>query len=547
MFNLNFKNPVVITLFVFILVLTHFSGTITGDEEKVFNFIDSFLRSNQTIITWLTNPLNDCEIWPKCHSSFLKHNFGWFFVNIFFLKISQYLFFFYQDFLSNRILIEICLSFINCLCFWLAFVILFKKYNKENGFALTLATIIIFVYGSYLNNLSAGGYIEAILILILSIRICFLEKKELKTYEIIFVSILDAILISLRFFYFWAVIIFLIINFINLKDKKQIKYILFFLIPIIILSVFYFLQGTITAKAYLNTNELKDINFLEYYFIKITRSFCEVSLIDIAKIYLNRLYLSFFSFSVGIVFIFPVIFLTFNSLKNKVFLFKLLILLGFIFAFSLEQNFYLPAGISGHRGLAPLLIIFFPEVLKGIKYLSLNNKRFIFMIVLSFLIILFTPSLYFRSTLAHYTIFTKNVYKNVETNNENNLVLGLEKNIPRCYKDESFSHSSIQMHPGIFGWKFLISRELKMNETTIDSKNGKKLISLDDFPPQTLFHRINHLIIYNFKNYENNILKKIFNQNTKLILIFKLIYYLSLLLLFACPVILFNYFFKKIR
>ena len=99
-----------ISFLFFFLVLTHFSGTIAGDEEKVFNFIDSFLRSNLQFIEWLNDPIKNCLVWEKCHLAFLKHNLSWFFFNFLFFKISEFIFIF-KDFLNDRILIELCLSF----------------------------------------------------------------------------------------------------------------------------------------------------------------------------------------------------------------------------------------------------------------------------------------------------------------------------------------------------------------------------------------------------------------------------------------------------
>ena len=93
MSSLKKIKPFVITFLFFLLVLTHFSGTVTGDEEKVYNFIDSFIRSESNFIIWLNNPIDNCEIWNKCHSAFLKHNLGWFFFNLIFYKISEIIFF----------------------------------------------------------------------------------------------------------------------------------------------------------------------------------------------------------------------------------------------------------------------------------------------------------------------------------------------------------------------------------------------------------------------------------------------------------------------
>ena len=50
------------------------------------------------------------------------------------------------------------------------------------------------------------------------------------------------------------------------------------------------------------------------------------------------------------------------------------------------------------------------------------------------------------------------------------------------------------MNPGVLGWKILIFKELNKENTIIPSKFGEKIISLKDFPPQTLIHRSKYLI-----------------------------------------------------
>jgi hypothetical protein len=553
MIKTNILKPLTISLLFIILVLTHFSGTITGDEEKVYNFVDSYLRNNISFFEWLKNPLDDCEIWLKCHSTFFKHNFAWFLINGLIIKFTQSILFFYNDFLNNTFLVELVLSFFNSMCFFLSFFVLYKNFYKKFGSHITIATIILFIYGTYINNFVAGGYIECIIMLILSFRICYLGKENLTKFDIIIISFLDVLLISLRFFYFWVILIFFIIHLITLTNKKNIKffYTYYLLVPLIFLFSFYYLQSSIPTKAYFNTNELKDIGFLDYYLIKITRSFCVNDIISIVSILLQRIYLSFFSFSVGLFFIFPLIILTLTYYKERVYLLKILILFGFIGAYSLEQNFYLPAGISGHRGIAPILLIFFPEILNSISRLSKSNKNKIISVFLSLLIIIFSSSIFYRSTLSHYTVFTKLAVnadekilnsKDISTKNNVN-VLTTQKEVPLCYKQDTFSHGAIDLHSGIFGWKFLFLNITNAKEASISSKLGKRIISLKDFTPQTLIHKVNYLIQYDFYNYEDNPLKAVFTNNNYLVKLSKFIYFLSTFLILIIPTILFNYLF----
>ena len=542
MTSLKKIKPLVITFSFFLLVLTHFSGTVTGDEEKVYNFIDSFLKSNSDLIVWLNNPIENCEIWKKCHSAFLKHNLGWFFFNLLFYKISEFIFFF-KDFIDERVLVELSLSFFNTLLFFVSFTLLYLKFSKKYSKKICLATIIIFIYGTYINNLSSGGYIETIILFLLSIRLIFLYKENLTTKDYIIISLIDGMLICLRFFYFWVVLIFFFINFIS-KKKISFKLSYYFIIIIITLITFYSIQNTIPTYAYLNTNELNTLNLIDYYLIKIERSFCVTSILDIITIFSIRVFNSFFSLSVGLFFIFPLIIFTIFAKNKKILIAKYIILLGFICAYSLEQNFYLPAGISGHRGLAPLLVMFLPEIMEFICMIQKKKNSKIFLIIGLFLIFLFTPSLYYRSTLAHYTIFTKSFMKNNEPTNTKSVLI-TEAKIPRCYKPENFTHINLLMHPGILGWKVLISKELNIEIISLPSKIGEKKINLRDFPPQTLLHRSKYLIKNNFYNYEDNILKKIIFKYPILKILINLIYYLILILFLILPAVLFKNFFEK--
>ena len=126
-----------------------------------------------------------------------------------------------------------------------------------------------------------------------------------------------------------------------------------------------------------------------------------------------------------------------------------------------------------------------------------------------------------------------------------NSVLVTEEKVPKCYKPENFTHNSIFMHPGILGWKVLLSKEQKIEYINIPSKLGVKKIILKDFPPQTLIHRSKYLITNSFYNYENNILKKIINKKPIVKDFINLIYYFSLFLFSILPISMFIYFFKK--
>ena len=167
------------------------------------------------------------------------------------------------------------------------------------------------------------------------------------------------------------------------------------------------------------------------------------------------------------------------------------------------------------------------------------------------LIIIFSSSIFYRSTLSHYTVFTKLAVnadekilnsKDISTKNNVN-VLTTQKEVPLCYKQDTFSHGAIDLHSGIFGWKFLFLNITNAKEASISSKLGKRIISLKDFTPQTLIHKVNYLIQYDFYNYEDNPLKAVFTNNNYLVKLSKFIYFLSTFLILIIPTILFNYLF----
>ena len=57
--------------------------------------------------------------------------------------------------------------------------------------------------------------------------------------------------------------------------------------------IFYGLQNIIPTYAYLNTNELNTLNLIDYYLIKIERSFCVTSILDLFFTFGSRIFNSF--------------------------------------------------------------------------------------------------------------------------------------------------------------------------------------------------------------------------------------------------------------
>ena len=412
----------------------------TGDEEKVFNFAVSSYLFEGNFFEWLKTPEENCIIWEKCHSSFLKHNFMWVMLYNFLILIIDYIYDF-NLFLNSSIgiqIIEILFSFFNSLLFFLSIILTYLSFKKEFNKNILIATIIIFFFGTYLINFASGGYVENILFFLISLRIYF-SKIEITKKNIIILSIIDALLIAFRFFSFWIIIFFWIVFFGKIKNKKILLSYFFTLITLLL--VYIGLNNQIDANSYLNTDELKQISFFEYYYTKISRSFCASNLYEILTIFSNRIFKSIFSFSVGVIFTFPVILLGIFTNNKKIFLIKIIFLCGYIAAYSLEQNFYLPAGIAGSRGIAPYLLIFFPDVATSLNMIVKRNKLLI-TVFSSFILILFSMSLNYRNTLLHYTIFTK-----LNINSPDSNVLKTSNIPPKCYSKENFSHFNIRMQP----------------------------------------------------------------------------------------------------
>ena len=92
-FKKLYSNKIIFPTFLLIIVtLFFFSGSVTGDEEKVFNFAVSSYLFEGNFFEWLKTPEENCIIWEKCHSSFLKHNFMWVMLYNFLILIIDYIY-----------------------------------------------------------------------------------------------------------------------------------------------------------------------------------------------------------------------------------------------------------------------------------------------------------------------------------------------------------------------------------------------------------------------------------------------------------------------
>jgi hypothetical protein len=460
---------------------------VAGDEEKVLNFSQSIFNFNGPLNEWLIQNPKECLIWEKCHTSFLKHNFFWILITY----INYELIDFVLNILNlskNILFFELGISIFNSSLLWVAFFIIYVKYKNTYGQTITFGGIILFIYGGYFSSFTTGGYVENILIFLISLRIFLFDKINKNFFYVFIIAVIDFALISLRFFSV-AIIFFHWFSYFASFNKLKLKFIIFYFIMTLFFLLFYiYFNSNITATAFMNTDFLREINFIDYYIIKITRSFCtDANFLNYFLIFFERVFKSFFSLSVGIFPTFPLFFIFFFSINKKTLMAKLICLLLIILAFSFEDNFYLPAGIAGNRGIGPYLFFLIPEFLNGFNNLLIRYKKLLIYVGF-FCILLFNQTSDFRNTSAHYTVFTQ--LKTIETSKP----LQTYEEVPECYNYNNFSHSNILMHPGVFSWRAFIAFNIFNTKLYLyDTINKDIFIYKEDFVPNTLFSRLKFL------------------------------------------------------
>lgn len=359
--------------------------------------------------------------------------------------------FLYLDENELKFFSELIISFIPSFLFLMSAFFTFKSYENKFDKRIILFGIFLFFFSSYLLNfLSSHFFAEATILFLISLRIYLKEKKV----NLIYLSIIDFLLIKIRVTCYVIVAYFIISEL--LKNKTKYKSYLIYLIIIVFLAIFYNYFSFQTDE-----NEILG---------RILKSACifEESSLNIFLNYLYKIYLSYFSLNVGVIFGFPLFILfVYNLLKNFSNLQSILkfLTIGLIISlFALEEFWFLPAGFSGHRGIAPFLIITFPNILAVLKFLLNKNKK----ITLFFgflLYLLYFPSLDYRNTMglysmcgtinkpciSYFTMFQKELDHLYNAKDE----YGSEVT---CRHPNLFTHSDIRMHPGIYGWRIILSK-----------------------------------------------------------------------------------------
>ena len=522
-FSLNKKTYI---FFFFIIYLIIFSrGSISGDYEKIFIISQKFLNSDLSIFNFLENYKTATNLIFPNEPTFLKHNFFFFLIDVTIIKFFDLI----PQFPGSKFFLEYLIALLPGILFTSSILLIYNSYKNKFNSNFLIVSIIFFWFGTYLINFfSSSAFAESYTFFLLSLRIFLIEKNKGK----LIIPVIDALLIQIRITC-WVLVPFFLYTY--FKDKKLnfkniFEYTFIFLGLILI---FYFL--------------LRPIDLDNYYLEKILASFCTDNILLIMKIYFERLIQTFFSFSLGIIFIFPtLIFIIYSLYKNFKIndLIKIFSLITLVLLFALEEYWFLPAGISGNRGIAPFLIFLFPNFIHGFKDIFQKFPKTSIGVVFLCLI-LFLPSIYFRTTIGTYAVCGQIYGCEIPFRNEVNYevkYVNYKDNKFKCRYDNSFAMFDIKMHPGIYAYRILKN---KFQNTKISkiylNKNNVYTIDTDYIVPETLGARVIFLLKNELELIDPNKIKLrniIYKHKNKL-------YYIIIFLKFLTLISLFTIFFKK--
>ena len=501
-------------LLIFVSSILFFPGSIAGDFEKVYSISKVILDFNLSIfefnhsdgakINELTNEGGFRRI-----DSFINRNYLFIISIAFILKFISFI----NSFLGVapnelKFITEMIISYIPTFLFFLSIYLIFKTYEKKFESKYILLTIFFFFFCSYLiNYMSSHFFAEIFIFFLISLRV-YLKSKNT---SLIILAIIDFFLIQTRITCIVIVAYFIIEAF--LEKKLNLKKIFIFIIFLSTLSYFFGLISYQTGDSGVIVGRImKSICFFDDSFY-------------IFYQYLYKIYLSFFSLTLGIFFTFPAfvifILILIKQYNNKLIILKFLTIGAIISLFALEEYWFLPAGISGHRGIGPFLIILFPNILQFIVENKHRIRKLTFVFI-GLLYLLNLPSLNYRTTLAFYSqcgnidticnnFFSKfvneldHLYYNSNSYNDTGLT---------CRHPNLFTNTDIRMHPGVFGWRVIVAKTMnkeyvnviykktdgldpRYNSILSENKNYSKGYfkqKIVHFVPQTLISRINYIL-----------------------------------------------------
>ena len=453
------KKNFYIILLLFVTTLIFFPGSIAGDFEKVYQMAKILVDYDISIKEF--NTLNSDQINEYIRSKdfkrtepFVLRNYVFIFLSSFLIKLIYFFnTFFSLDTNEIKFLIELILSFFPSFLFLISSFLIFKTYEKKIDNNILLFGIFLFFFSSYLiNYLSSHFFAEATIFFLISLRI-YLKEKNVNLF---FLAIIDFLLIKIRVTCYVIVLYFIIEEI--LKNKTKIKFFVYYFLILLVLSLTYKYFAFQTDE-----NEI---------FGRIIKSACvfKENLNSVFFKYIYKIFLSYFSLTVGIIFVFPLfilfIFRLIKNYKDKIIIIKFFTIGAIVSLFALEEFWYLPAGISGHRGISPFLVIIFPEIIYCLKDLMKKNSK-ITLFSGFFLYLVFFPSLEYRNTvglyspcgtinkpcISFYTMFQKELtYLHGDEDSEISRY--------KCRHPDLFTHSNIKMHAGIYGWRVILNKLL---------------------------------------------------------------------------------------
>jgi hypothetical protein len=365
---MSIKKDFYIVILLFVTTIIFFPGSIAGDFEKVYQMAKILVDYDISIKEF--NTLNSDQINEYIRSKdfkrtepFVLRNYVFIFLSSLLIKLIYFLNTF-VSFNTNEIkfLVELIFSFFPSFLFLISSLLIFKSYEKKIDNNILLFGIFLFFFSNYLiNYLSSHFFAEATMIFLISLRIYLKEKNV----NLIFLAIIDFLLIKIRVTCYVIVLYFIIEEF--LKNKTKIKSFVYYFFILIILTLTY-------KYLAFQTDENEIIG-------RIIKSACvfNENLNSVFFNYIYKIFLSYFSLTLGIVFVFPLFILFLIQLiknyKDKIIILKFFTIGAIVSLFALEEYWYLPAGISGHRGISPFLLIIFPEIIDCLKNLMKKNSK----------------------------------------------------------------------------------------------------------------------------------------------------------------------------
>lgn len=458
-------------LFFFIIYLIIFSrGSIAGDYEKIFDISQNFINSDLSLVNFIANLADSKNLDFTNQNSFFKHNFFFFLINIFIIKIFNFL----PTFPGLAYVLEYTIALLPGLLFSSSMLITYNTYKKKIDTNLLIISIIFFWFGTYIVNFfSSSAFAESYIFFLLSVRFYLIERKK-KNFMI---PVIDAFLILIRITCFLLIPLFLYTYFKN--NKINFKNLIYYFIPFV--GILFFFQLILST-----------INIESYYIEKVIASFCSNDIVEIIFIYFNRIGQTFFSFSLGLIFTFPIIIIIFISFlrsfnfEDKL---KILSILSLISFFALEEYWFLPAGISGNRGLAPFLILLFPNFLLGINAVFPKYPK-TFFIVISLSLLMFLPSVYFRSTIGVYAACGGLDGCSIpfrDAKESKIQYIKFEDKLFRCRSNNQFAIYDFRMHPTLYSHQ-IISNKITQNYISNIYLNNDNIFEMDTnyIVPETL-------------------------------------------------------------